>query len=222
MLTEKGTMRTEVIFSDDKTERYLLRKIWDEEKPIVCLIMTNPSSADVVNIDFTVLYSISNLYKLGYGGVDILNMTSEITTKLDTKNGISLNDTNVDFILKSAEVNDKVILAWGKIGETHKKIRRVQRDLLEKLKPYADKLFMIESDHADHGYHPLAPQARFHWEIVPFILPEYLQEKKEAVPGHSTQDEPNEPLNEESEEQPEDEPEKQGKGKRTKKDTHTA
>ena len=51
MLTEKGTMRTEVIFSDDKTERYLLRKIWDEEKPKVCLIMTNPSSADVVNID---------------------------------------------------------------------------------------------------------------------------------------------------------------------------
>ena len=136
MLTEKGTLNTEVIFNERKTERYLLRKVWDESKPIVSLIMTNPSIADVVSVDMTTLYVINNLYRLDeYGGVDILNMTSQITSKVDTKNGITLSDTNAEYILKSAETSDKVILAFGRIGENNKKIRLVQMKLIEKLQP---------------------------------------------------------------------------------------
>ena len=181
MVTEQGNMKTEVVFNNDsKTERYLLRKVWDESKPIVSLIMTNPSSANVVEIDMTTLYIISNLYKLNdYGGVDILNMTSLITTKIDTTSKLILSDENAEYILKSAETSDKVILAWGKIGENNKKIRLVQLKLLEKLQPFQDKLHMIESDAGDSGFHPLAPQIRFSWHLVPFTLPEYLQEKKD-------------------------------------------
>jgi len=180
MVTEQGTMKTEVTFNETKTERYLLRKVWDESKPIVSLIMTNPSSANVVEIDMTTHYIISNLYRLGnYGGVDILNMTSTITTKIDTTSKLALSDENAKYILKSAEKSDKVILAWGKIGENNKKIRLVQMKLLEKLKPFQSKLHMIASNESgtDAGFHPLAPQIRFAWFLMPFALPDYLQEK---------------------------------------------
>ena len=189
MLTEEGTLNTQVIFNESKTERYLLRKVWDESKPIVSLIMTNPSIADVVSVDMTTLYVVNNLYRLGeYGGADILNMTSLITSKVDTKSDIKLTDTNVEYILRSAETSDKVILAWGRIGENNKKIRLVQLKLLEKLEPFQGKLYMIASDVGDCLFHPLAPQIRFSWNLIPFELPEYLQEKSEEKPENQASD----------------------------------
>jgi len=188
MLTEKGTLNTEVIFNESKTERYLLRKVWDD-KPIVSLIMTNPSIADVVSVDMTTLYVINNLYRLGeYGGVDILNMTSQITSKVDTKNGITLSDVNAEYILKSCETSDKVILAFGRIGENSKKIRHVIMKLLDTLTPFQDKLYMIASDAGDCLFHPLAPQVRFSWHLIPFVPPEYLQEKPESKPENQASD----------------------------------
>lgn len=194
MLTEQGVMTTEVIFNDYKTERYLLRKIWDEDKPLVSLIMTNPSSANAVTIDMTVHYSISNLYKLGYGGVDILNMTSNISPKIDTKNDISLTATNVEHILKSAEKSDKVIIAWGKIGENVKKIKQVQLQLLDKLKPFQDKMYMIASKSGESAFHPLAPQIRFDWVLKKFVMPDYLNAVTADRPENQAQSKPDEIL----------------------------
>lgn len=226
MLTEQGVMHTEVVFNDTKTERYLLRKVWDESKAIVCLIMTNPSSANAVTIDMTVHYSICNLFKLGYGGIEILNMTSEITTKLDTKNGITLSDVNIEYIQKSAEKSEKVILAFGRIGENNKKVRSVQLKLLEKLNPFSDKLFVIASDSGEFGFHPLAPQIRFSWNLIPFVCPEYLQEKKEDKPEESPQDKAEEQSTGEAENKIEekltDETENSPKSKKQKKDGQNA
>ena len=186
MLTEEGTLNTQVIFNERKTERYLLRKVWDDSKPIVSLIMTNPSIADVVSVDMTTLYVVNNLYRLGdYGGADILNLTSRITSKVDTKSEIVLTDTNAEYILKSAEMSDKVIIAWGRIGENSGKIRLAQRKLIEKLEPFQDKLYMIASDVGDCLFHPLAPQIRFSWNLIPFEIPEYLQEKIGRKAGKS-------------------------------------
>jgi len=182
MVTEHGMMITEVVFNDNKTERYLLRKVWDENKPLVTLIMTNPSSANAVTIDMTVHYCICNLYKLGYGGVDILNMISVILPKIDTKSNIALSNDNMEYILKSAETSDKVIIAWGKIGENNKKIRAIQLQVLEQLKPFQEKLYLIASDIGDTGFHPLAPQIRFDWFLEDFVMPEYLKPKQEEQP----------------------------------------
>ena len=156
MQIKKGTTTTEVIYNQNKSQRYLLRKVWDTTKPIVSLIMTNPSIADVVATDMTTLYVVNNLANLGiYGGVDILNMTSHITGKIDTKTNLTLTDENITHILKSAETSDKVIIAWGKIGENNKKIRLLQRKLLEQLTPFEAKLYMIESSIGEVGFHPL-------------------------------------------------------------------
>lgn len=188
MLIEKSAMRTEAVFSDDRKHRYLLRKEWDAKKPKATIIMTNPSTADLHMMDYTSLFTINNLVKLDFGSVDIVNMDSKPTTKLNTKEELHLNAENVEQILKSAAKADKIIIAWGKLGENNKKIRLVQLKLLEMLKPFKDKLYIIASEDGESGFHPLASKIRFTWDLQKFALPEHLQEKNDTEQERIAQD----------------------------------
>ena len=190
MLTEKVMLRTETVFSDDRLNRYLLRKGWDTKKPRATIIMTNPSVADLMTMDYTTLYILNNISKLDFGAVDIVNLSSRITTKLNVNEdlGADIEKDNAEFILKSAEKSDTIIIAWGKIGDNNKKVRAVQDKLLEMLRPFKDKLFCIaSSEDGDSGFHPLAPQIRFHWVLKAFTLPAITEqtEKNKAASNKS-------------------------------------
>ena len=186
MLTEKVLLKTETIFSDDRLNRYLLRKEWDTTKLKATIIMTNPSAADLMTMDYTTLYILNNISKLDFGAVDIVNLSSKITIKLNANEdlGTEIEKENAEFILKSAEKSDKIIIAWGKIGDNNKKVRMIQDKLLAILKPFKDKLFCIASlEDGDSGFHPLAPQIRFKWVLkafTPQILPEQTEKNKSA------------------------------------------
>jgi hypothetical protein len=181
MLSEKAVMRTETVFSDDRTHRYLLRKEWDSKKPRATIIMTNPSTADILAIDYTTLYILNNLVKLDYGAVDVVNLISKTTTKMRVKEDLNevMDPVNLDYIVKSAEKSDKVIVAWGKLGENNKKVRDLQDNLLEHLKPFQDRLCEIADTEGRSGFHPLAHQIRFSWALKKFVIPpkEDLKEK---------------------------------------------
>ena len=127
MLTEKAILKTETVFSEDRRHRYLLRKEWDTKKPKATIIMTNPSSADLMTMDYTTLYIMNNVVRLDFGSIDIVNMVSKITTRLDVKNDIDakMDKENTDFIIKSAEKADKVIIAWDKLEEKDRKSTRL-------------------------------------------------------------------------------------------------
>jgi hypothetical protein len=177
---EKANMKTETVFSDDRRNRYLLRKEWDVKKPKATIIMTNPSTADILTIDYTTLYILNNLIKLDFGAVDIVNLISKTTTKIRVKEDLKevIDPVNLDHITKSAEKSDKVIIAWGKLGENNKKVRDLQDALLEHLKPFKDKLCEIADEQGHSGFHPLAPQVRFTWVLKKYeIAPK--QESKE-------------------------------------------
>lgn len=182
MLTEKAILKTETVFSEDRHHRYLLRKEWDTKKPKATIIMTNPSSADLMTMDYTTLYIMNNVVRLDFGSIDIVNMVSKITTRLDVKNDIDakMDKENTDFIIKSAEKADKVIIAWGKLGENNKKVRGLQESILESLKPFRDKLYIIASNKGEDGFHPLAPQIRFSWVLKKFDIEAALPPKTET------------------------------------------
>lgn len=182
MLTEKAILKTETVFSEDRHHRYLLRKEWDTKKPRATIVMTNPSSADLMTMDYTTLYIINNVVRLDFGSVDIVNMVSKITTRLDVKNDIDskADRENIDFIVKSADKADKVIIAWGKLGENNKKVRELQESILESLKPFRDKLYIIASNNGEDGFHPLAPQIRFSWVLKKFDIEAALPPKTET------------------------------------------
>jgi hypothetical protein len=173
MQTEKATIKTEAVFSEDRAHRYILRKEWDVKKPKATIIMTNPSTADMLTMDYTTLYIMNNIVRLDFGSIDIVNLVSKTTLKLNVKDDLALelDAENLDFIIKSAEKSEKVILAWGKLGENNKKVRDVQDKLLERLKPFRDKFCVITDGNGGSGFHPLAPQVGFSWTLKKYEPP---------------------------------------------------
>ena len=182
MQTEKMLVRTEATYSDDRTHRYLLHREWDVKKPKALIIMTNPSTAGTIALDFTTLYILNNISQLGYGSVTIANLVSKITLRLSVKDDMEAEDENFDQIVKAAQKADKVIIAWGRIGDTSVKVKVVQDKLLARLEPYKEKLCEIGNAGGQSGFHPLAPQIRSNWILNPYEIPVPLTVKEEKQP----------------------------------------
>lgn len=165
MKIEKDVIKCESIFNDKHTHRYLWKRVWDKDKPIISVIMLNPCQADNVITDTTTYLVVNNVAKLGeFGGVEILNLYSKLTTKLSFKEtDKELNDKENDsYILKSAETSSKIILAWGKVTNSNARIEERAVQVINSLMPYKDKLYMI-SDGERVGLHPLTPSIRGKW-----------------------------------------------------------
>ncbi len=182
MQTEKMLVRTEAVYSDDRTRRYLLLREWDAKKPKALIIMTNPSIAGTIALDFTTMYILNNITQLGYGSVNIANLVSKMTLRLNIKNDVEAEDENFEQIVKAAQKADKVIIAWGKIGEASIKVREIQDKLLARLEPFKEKLCEIGNVRGETGFHPLAPQIRSDWILNPFKIPEPVKAQEESQP----------------------------------------
>ena len=48
-----SNIQIEILMSDDKKERYILKKVWDTEKPIATIITLYPSTSDLIINDST-------------------------------------------------------------------------------------------------------------------------------------------------------------------------
>lgn len=167
MKTETTTIKNKAIFSDDGKHRLLFSREWDKNKKSAMIIMINPNSADTLSMDLTTMLVLNNLNKLGFGSVNIVNLYSRITDKLNLRFNSDedlLDSENDSIISKYAEQSDVVIIAWGSIGSNSQRVRDRQTELLGILKPYADNLYKI----GDSGYHPLTPAVRNEWELVPY------------------------------------------------------
>ena len=163
MKTEKSTIKTEALFSQNHTHRLLLRKEWDNTKPVASVIMINPHSADTILSDSTTMYVVNNLCKLGYGGVHIVNLYSRICDRLMLRFNADedlLDPQNDEIILKCAAESDDIIIAWGSAGHNSQRVRDRQTELLDLLKTYPLKII---TDGGETAYHPLSPAVRDRW-----------------------------------------------------------
>ena len=179
MLTESITLKSKAIFSDDKKHRLLLHKEWDKNKPTATIILINPNTADTLNVDTTTMLIINNLNKLGFGSADIVNMYSRIALKLyfrfNSDNDL-LDSENDEIILKSAEKSDKIIIAWGSVGNNSQRVKNRQKKILEMLVDYNDKICIITDGETSKGYHPLTPKVREKWVLKPYNIINFLEE----------------------------------------------
>lgn len=170
MITEKVTMRSEAIFSDDREHRFALRKIWDKDKPMAGIIMLNPCEDGTVIADLTTQLVVNNVARLDYGGVVITNLFSQITPKLRFKGNTTQHldaDDNDTYIKKMADDCSVIILAYGKAADSSIHIANRIESVLGVLAPFKEKLMVITDGHRK-GCHPLSPQIRKHWELIPF------------------------------------------------------
>jgi len=177
----ESIIKTESHFSKDSKYRYLLRKEWDKRKKKAMVIMINPSSADSMIIDHTTMYVINNLSKLEFGSVDIINIFSKICSKISLKEDLNelIGEENNDFIKNSALESDSIIIAWGSIGNSSKKIKERQNEVLELLYDYKDKMYIICDPNGKRGLHPLCPSIRNTWRLEPYQMEVKTQAKQE-------------------------------------------
>ena len=116
-------------FSKDGNDRYLLSRIWDDNKPKLGFIMLNPSIANKTNNDQSINRIINYVKKWKiYGGFFVCNIYSFITSdkrllnkefKITYLN--SFKDLeNRNYIKQMINLVDKIIYAWGYTGKEPK------------------------------------------------------------------------------------------------------
>lgn len=184
MITDKDVIKCESVFSDDRSHRFLWKRTWDKEKPSVAVVALNPAHADNILIDTTTALIVNNVARLEhYGGVQIVNLFSQLTPKLNFRwnSPDELNDPqNDNYIMKAADECQLVILAWGKGADANANIEKRAVDVINMLQKHKEKLCVI-SDGSRSGLHPLTPALRNGWQLEPFIA-------KESSPEQSTSD----------------------------------
>ncbi len=162
--TETSTMKTTVVYNDNKTHRYLLRKEWNENLPEAMVLMLSPSVADTVSVDRTTMLVLENLERLHYGKVSIVNLFSALNGKR-TEN--ELDDENLAHITEAAERAESIIYAVGTGGDGNKTVLKQQRDILNLLNPWKDKMQCIADRNGKKFYHPLCPAVHY-WQLADF------------------------------------------------------
>lgn len=179
MKTETTVMKNKALFSEDDKHRLLLRREWEKDGKTAMIIMINPNTADTLSMDLTTMLVLNNLYSLGFGSVNIVNLHSRIMPKLSLRfySDDDLIARECDEIIEEyAVTSDAIIIAWGSVGNTSERVRERQTELLKKLSPYANKLYKI----GEQGYHPLAPVIRSNWNLVPYEMEENHAENNES------------------------------------------
>jgi hypothetical protein len=98
-----------------KKHRYSLKRIWDNDKPIVLFIMLNPSLADNYKDDPTIRRLIKFAKLFGYGGFYVGNLFSYITSypKDLVDKDLSFCNKNLKEIRKMISLSKEVVYGWG-------------------------------------------------------------------------------------------------------------
>lgn len=177
MKTVNIQLATETVFSDDGKKRYCMRKIWDNNKPAINIIMLVPSNAFGVTLDNSTMLVLNNAYRLGYGSVTILNLFATIND-FTLKEESAKDKENIEIIVDEVKKADVTIYAAGVGKAKNKKFQQRQKDVINALKPYEKKLFCL-SNSLGKGrlQHPLSPAVR-EWEISPLKITELLPNEK--------------------------------------------
>lgn len=105
-------------FSLDRRYRYVLWRIWNSKKGLVCYIGLNPSTADEKEDDHTITRLIHFTEQEGYGGFYIVNLFSSRSRNFDdVKSSISPIGIKTNSYIKTyTRKSNLVCLIWGGKG----------------------------------------------------------------------------------------------------------
>lgn len=111
-------MNRSAIFSSDRTQRFVLTRVWDTALPLVAFIGLNPSTANETQDDNTIKKCIKIARNNGFGGFKMLNTMSVVTAypaELHTK--FSDHERNRLFIEDEIKECKSVVFCWGNFKE---------------------------------------------------------------------------------------------------------
>ena len=175
MNTIETNLKTTAVFSDDGAKRYLLKKMWEKDKPTITIIMLAPSEAAGIHLDTTTQLVLNNCDRLGFGSVSIVNLFATLNDST-LKEAETEDPENIKAILQEAKAADYVVYAPG-VGKTKCKVfQQRQEQVLRSLIPYEKKLHCI-CDQSGNArlQHPLSPAVRT-WHLSPLKVSELIPE----------------------------------------------
>lgn len=164
--TRISNIYSKAIFSEDETHRYILERIWDENKSKATVIMINPSYADHIKGDNSTTkvmnYLVDCKLNLGenriieFGGIKVVNIFSYIETdskEIKVSQNDNLYDKNTsDKMKKSFDDSEVIIVAWGKDKSKYKLRKKEIRKILNDR--YKSKVFYFVNKDDTPAKHP--------------------------------------------------------------------
>lgn len=117
------------IFSECRTWRYQLWRIWDTDLPMLNVTALNPSTADETKNDPTVRRCINFAKSLGYGGLYVTNIFAfRATLPADMKKAEDpVGPENDYWLAKTAEMSGMTVAAWGVHGNFLNRAAHVEK-----------------------------------------------------------------------------------------------
>jgi len=111
-------MKTDAQLSACRKYRYALWRIWDETRPYAMFVGLNPSTADEIENDPTIIRCINFAKSWGYGGLCMANLFAYRATEPDDMMAQPepVGTGNDDWLIKLANDAGVIIAAWGNGG----------------------------------------------------------------------------------------------------------
>jgi hypothetical protein len=149
------TSRAEI--SDCRQYRYSLHRIWNNALPPIAFGMLNPSTADAIDDDATIIRCLSRAERLGFGSLIVWNLFAlRATNPNELKISIDpigpLNDIRIIAELEAC-ISGKgvVVAAWG----NHGALLSRNQNVMKLLRKRGIKLRCLGTTAAGHPRHPL-------------------------------------------------------------------
>lgn len=132
-----STVKSNAKFSDDGLHRYVLKRVWTENPCMATVIMLNPTPADALIWDKSLMLIMNYLVEKGYGGFYVVNLFSYIAKSeeeliQETTYEERYNKKTDKWISTAFKNSKDIYIAWG---SNKNRIRRIKTviDILKKL-----------------------------------------------------------------------------------------
>lgn len=150
--------RSDAVFNEDLTHRYLLTRRWAQGAPTAVFLMLNPSTATAHEDDPTIRRCIGYARREGCNALTVLNLFGLRATnpaELPRYPGDPVGERNDEFIGEHAQPGRLVIAAWGVHGALHARGNEVTRALTAR----GVELRCLGVTDGGHPRHPLYVRA---------------------------------------------------------------
>ncbi|WP_162990221.1 DUF1643 domain-containing protein [Mesobacillus foraminis] len=148
---EHSIAKSKAKFSQDGNHRYILQRVWNDKLPMAGAIMLNPTEADALVSDKTLMKLMNYFVQNKYGGFYVVNLFSYIANSekellRETTYDERYDDNTDKWISKAIEGSEDFYIAWGSNKNRKTRIKRLVK-ILKDLKKKS--VFKLENENGD-------------------------------------------------------------------------
>ena len=109
---------TGATYNPSRTHRYLLWRTWDPDRPRVCFVLLNPSTATAEVLDPTLTRCKGFAQSWGFGAMVVANVFALRSTSPKGLRAVAdpTGPENDAAVIFAANSSDKVVIGWGNHG----------------------------------------------------------------------------------------------------------